>query len=116
MTTYYHGGPAGIPRFGLVQPPSITGAPTTADHGAGSVCRRDRVYVTTRLEVAMLFASGHLEPRIYEVVPVGELEPDPDCDEPGMSFACLRARVRRIIKLSPRDVEVCRQALGIGGV
>lgn len=114
MATYYHGGPAGIPRFGFVQPPSITGAKSTADFGAAGVCRRDRVYVTTSLPAAMMFASGHADPRVYVVEPVGELEPDDDCNEAGMSFTCVRAWVKSIIRMRDEEVEAFRAALAHG--
>lgn len=108
MTTYFHGGPRGIwPR--RILPPDVTGAPTTADYGADGVCRRDRVYVTTSYAAAAMFAA--LAPgggAIYEVVPDGDVEPDPDCDAPDLSFACRSARIVRAVDLTPEEIEtVC---------
>lgn len=111
MTKYYHGGPAGRQRGAFILPPAITGAMTTADFGAGAVCRRDRVYVTTAINAALLFAAGHRRGVVYQVDPEGELEPDPDCETLGMSFQCARARVVRVIKPSPAIVDQVRRIL-----
>ena len=107
---YYHGGPAGRRLMDWILPPSITGATSTQDVGpdslrdaAARVHRRDRVYVTPNRFAALMFASGHRSPTVYEVVPDGELEPDPDCSDPSLSFACARAQVVRIERVSERD-------------
>lgn len=93
---YYHGGPRGIwPR--KILPPEITDAPSTAEFGAHGICRRDRVYVTTSYEAAQVFASFCPGGRgaVYEVLPIGELEDDPDCTVPGLSYCCRAARIVR---------------------
>lgn len=77
--TWYHGGPAGI--RGLILPASVTGVRNATD-----LCpeldtqhvRRDRVFLTNSLIHALMFASVQERPMIYEVEPLGELEPDPD--------------------------------------
>lgn len=115
MTAYYHGGFGGLRVGDRVLPPAVTGASSTADHGAEGVCRRDRVYLATEETAAALFAALHPSGRgkIYQVEPVGELEPDPDCNEPGMSWAAPEARVLRVIQLSrARRAEIQIAILG----
>lgn len=108
---YYHGGPPGRQRGALLLPPNITGARTTADYGAGAVCRRDRVYVTTDINGALMFAAGQRRGVVYQVEPIGALEPDPDCTQAGLSFQCERARVLRIIKPGPAVLARAREVL-----
>lgn len=101
MSQYFHGG-IGTLRVGmLILPSSETGAHTTADYGAEGVCRRDKVYLTSRENAAAIFAlmSPCGNGAVYEVEPIGTLEPDPDCSLPGLSFQCEKARVLRIIRL-----------------
>ena len=83
-TAFFHGGPRGLRE---VLPSSITGVPSTASYGAEGICRRDRVYVTTDLSAAIMFAAGNPfgAQAVYQVEPEG-LEPDPDCRVPGLSF------------------------------
>jgi len=111
MTTYYHGGPAGRQRGAFILPPAVTGAPTTADFGAEAVCRRDRVYVTTNQNAALLYAAGHRRGVVYQVEPEGELEVDPDCTLPGLSFQCARARIVRVVKPGPAALDQARRIL-----
>ncbi len=108
---YYHGGPAGRSRGAYLLPPSITGAPSSSDFGAEAVHRRDRVYLTIDYRAALLFAAGSRFGVVYEVEPIGPIEPDPDCDTPGLSFECERARIRRIIKPRPDHIAAARMAL-----
>jgi hypothetical protein len=110
---YYHGGFPGLRIGELVLPPAITGAASTASFGADRVCRRDRVYVTTEMSAAVLFAAGHPSTRgvVYEVEPIGQLEHDPDCMLYGMSFQCEKARVLRVIQLSNRTRKRAMRAL-----
>jgi hypothetical protein len=95
-TTYYHGGP---PHLKEILPPCRTRALSTADYGAENVCRSDRVYLTTLLTGAAMYAAhASAEPGwIYEVIPVGDVEPDPDYNGPdGESVCCRRARIYRV--------------------
>lgn len=108
---YYHGGPAGRQVGAFLLPPTATRARSLAEFGAAAVCRRDRVYVTTDRNAALLYAAGHRRGVIYEVEPVGTLEPDPDCNTPGLSWQCERARVVRVIKPKPGHLLVARRAL-----
>ncbi len=91
---FYHGGPSGLK---WILPSATTGAKACGDFTpeAAKVCRRDRVYVTTSKDAALLYAVTHERGVVYEVVPLGELEPDVDCDDPELSFCCEKARVVR---------------------
>lgn len=103
----FHGGRGGLRRGDLLRPPAETSfaAEHAARAAAGSIGRADRVYVTTSLEAAHLYAVLHPSGRgiVYEVEPVGALEDDPDCTEPGLSFAVPSARVLRVIQISRAD-------------
>lgn len=111
MTTYWHGGRPGRQRGAYILPPSTTGVPSCSEYGAAGVHRMDRVYITTIRAAALLFAAGVKNGVIYECEPLGNLEPDPDCDTPGLSYQCEKARVIRCIKPSARDVALARAAL-----
>ena len=109
--TYWHGGAPGRKRGDLLLSSAVTGAKSTADFGAAGVCRRDRVYVTTDPAAAILYASAYPRGVYYEVSPVGEIEPDPDCDQPGLSYSCLAATVLRILHVSARQRTDCLKVL-----
>lgn len=108
MTVYYHAGPVGLRE---ILPPTETGAVSTASYGAGAVCRRDRVYVTTDLLAAVGFASL-LPPRgagaVYEVAPLNP-RPDPDCNMPGLSFEAERARVLGRVQVTGKMLKRARK-------
>ena len=108
---YYHGGAPSILRW--IEPPSRTRAPSTASYGAAGVCRTDRVYVTTDPNAACIFAAMHPSGRgvVYEVKPAGEIVPDPDCTEAGLSFECERAAVVRAFKFSRKHLALVRKAV-----
>jgi hypothetical protein len=101
---YWHGGQRGLRVGDFILPPSDTNAKhTIADYGtvAAGVARRDRVYVGTDENVAILYAATHPSGGgVYEVKPVGELTPDVDCDAPGLSWECERALI-----VSARDLS-----------
>lgn len=111
MTTYWHGGRPGIQRHAFILPPIITKLPSLSDFGAAAVHRRDRVYVTTSQTAALIYASSVKNGVIYECEPIGELEADPDCNVPGLSFQCAKARVVRRIKPKAADIETARAVL-----
>lgn len=100
MTTYYHGGRPGIQRGAFLLPPNITKARSCSEFGAASVHRMDRVYITTSLAAAMMFAAGQRGGEVYQVEPLGDIEPDPDCHTPGLSYQVPKARVLRTIRLT----------------
>ena len=111
MTTYYHGGRAGIQRGAFLLPPDITKVRSCAEFGAAGVCRTDRVYITTSLDAAVLFSAGSRRGQVYEVEPIGALEHDPDCVLPGLSYQVAKARVLKVIKISDRQRATATAAL-----
>ena len=108
---YYHGGRSGRARGAYLLPPSITRAPSLSEFGAAGVHRRDRVYVTTSVAAAALYAAFWPKGVIYECEPIGTIEPDPDCTEPGLAYQCERARVLRRIKLPKQTAAMIRAGL-----
>jgi rifampin ADP-ribosylating transferase len=80
----------------------------------GGRYRKDRVYVTTELNTAKFFAAGNSalsEPAVYEVEPVGDLEEDADRKEPGLSFACEKAKILSVHKVAGKDIKKARKAI-----
>lgn len=108
---FYHGGPRGFQRGAFLLPPSVTGAKSTTWWLGACVHRVDRVYITTDINGALLFAAGFPRGVIYEVDPVGVLEADPDCDKPGLSYQCEKARIKRVRKVSPAMLHAVRESL-----
>lgn len=120
--TYFHGGVPGLALGDSLLPPSVTGRPDGSvsiieRHGLdGAHVRGDRVFLGT-LEVAYLFAAMYPLPEggwIYEVDPVGDVEPDPDytggADE---SVQCPSAVIVRVVGPLPRaTVHTVRQLMG----
>jgi len=112
--TYYHGGIRGLQPGDLILPPDETGAVSVADVGApteelsirvAQVHRKDRVYLTSDVFAARVFASLHPNSRrryggdVYEVEPIGDVEPDPDyLVGDGGSVQAARARVVAVIQ------------------
>ena len=112
---YFHGGPAGL--RGRLAPPSQTGVRGCADlaaEGGLSVAhvRRDRVFLTTRYDLAVLFAAGHRRPMVYVVTPDSAPEPDPDWAGPaGVSVQTPGALILRTIRPTRQQVAMCRRVL-----
>ena len=98
---FWHGGPRGLK--GWILPSSETGVACTADYGAGKVCRRDRVYLTTNRTAAEMF--GCMAPSkkvsVYLVEPVGELEKDEDCRDDALSVQATKARILKEFPMTP---------------
>jgi len=108
MRKYYHGGFGKLRVGDQVRPAIETGVRSASDYGAEGVHRRDRVYLTTNPDAALIFAA--LSPcrcgTVYEVEPIGVLEHDPDCSELGLSYQCERAIVKSIYrKCSKKDTK-----------
>ncbi len=101
----YHGGARGLLPGQKLLPPSLTAAPSCADYD-GEHCRSDRVYLTTDLEEATVYAA--LAPRggcgdVYEVEPMDEPEPDQSCADGTATFTTRAAIVVAVVR---RDVDV----------
>jgi hypothetical protein len=100
---YFHGGNRKLRVGDYILPPSETGV--TGIASLNPLCRRDRVYVTPSIVDARFFASAASDPVVYEVVPDGAIEPDPDCNRPGGSFACPKAKVIAIQKIPGKVIK-----------
>lgn len=115
---YFHGGYGGLRIGEFVLPPTVTGAASTASYGASSVCRRDRVYITSQFDNAVDAAAVHPSGRgkVYEVKPIGEMAPDPDAlVMPGQeqwSWECPKAVVVAIHRISGKTKKRIKKALG----
>jgi hypothetical protein len=97
----YHGGVPGLIPGQKLLPPLLTDACSCAEYDGGEHCRADRVYVTTDAEEAAVYAaltapSGRGD--VYEVEPVGELEPDSAAVPGSASYAAAAATVVRVIR------------------
>ena len=115
---YWHGGPRGLRRGDYILPPSKTGTRNTlASYGtvASGLARLDRVYVTNERIAAVMYASGLPGLGcVYEVEPVGDLTPDPDCNKPGLSWECERALIVGVYPVSKKTVRKVITALARG--
>jgi rifampin ADP-ribosylating transferase len=117
--TWFHGGVTGLAVGDSILPPTETGAVSVSDldHSDKAmqaqverVHRKDRVYVTSDVRAAAMFAAlheghcCHLGGSVYEVEPVGEIEPDLDCLDDDLSAQAPRARVVAILtRAVPRE-------------
>ena len=109
---YFHGGGRGLSVGAYVLPPSVTKVRAVSDYAPmGGLHRKDRVYVTTELSDAQLFAAASRKPVVYEVEPIGTLEDDPDCRLPGRSYACEKAKIIAIHKVPGSLVKKARKVL-----
>lgn len=108
----YHGGQPGLKPGDFILPPSETDADSLANYG-NYKCSLDRVYLTTNLKAAIIYAAAHPSRKgmVYLVSPEGPLEDDPDCKEPGFSYACPKARILSRRKLSNRTRKRVLRAL-----
>ena len=100
MKPLYHGGIPGLNPGSKLLPPSVTGQSTLLEISKqiapDGPQRSDRVYVTTDFTAALLFAACYPNGDVYEVMPIGELEHDPDCTEHGYGFQCKEALIVRV--------------------
>lgn len=114
---YYHGGVPFLKVGSEILPPSLTGARQDYDADVPShieeknavraaykeTYRNDRVFITSNLRLAMLFAVLHRSHagQCYEVEPLGEIEADPGSPAlpgcPEIVFQCSSARVVCIV-------------------
>ena len=104
---YYHGGNRGLNIGDYVLPQSVTGV-VGMDH---PLCRKDRAYVTSSTVDAEFYASAAASPVVYVVTPDGEVEPDPDCEREGGSFACSRAKITAIQKIPGKVIKKNKKAM-----
>jgi hypothetical protein len=106
----FHGGNAGLEIGGYILPPSITGA---KQNGVVSsrIRRRDRVYITTDIPTAILWAAQHPTPLLYEVEPHGTIEVDPDHKGADVSFQCMKAKIIAVHEIPPETLQQARSVL-----
>jgi len=98
---FYHGGVKGLKVGDKILPPWITGKSTLLQHAQeidpNGPQRDDKVYITTDKEAAKLFASVYPNGDVYQVIPGEDIEPDPDCLVPGLSYQCSVATVKMVV-------------------
>lgn len=108
---YFHGGVAGLYPGDRILPPATTGRRASRSflpddlRGDADHVREDRVYLTTDVEIARMYAGLHPDGTrkrggdLYRVTPEGPVEPDPDwLGGPGMSVQAVAAWVLGIVK------------------
>jgi hypothetical protein len=100
---YFHGGNRRLHVRDYLLPPTETGVLGKSE--LNPLCRRDRVYLTRSIDGARFFASAAPNPVVYEAVPEGELEADPDCTEPGVSIACQKTKIIAIHKIPGKVIK-----------
>lgn len=116
----WHGGAKGRKVGDLLLPPDQTGVTPLATWGedAGldvTHVRTDRVFLTVSSDTAIMYAAMHPGPAVvYRVQPLGEIEPDPDCHIPGLSWQAERARVVSIHPLPRKVRDRVREAMSHG--
>jgi hypothetical protein len=107
VTRYFHGGIPGLEVGDRILPPSVTGTPTTADYAAAPICRRDRVYASTELRIARVYAAlaplgGHGD--VYQVALQDPNERDGAEVGAGGDSVC--APSVTVIRIVERDVDL----------
>ena len=118
QTVYFHGGPAGLREGDFILPPSLTAAKSCSDLSVkikNNPHRKDRVYLASTMDAAFMFGAQApwRDVAVYAVIPWDELEPDPDCNEPGLSYQCATARIIRVGKISRKQRKQILSALGL---
>lgn len=102
--TYWHGG--GRIAGDVVLPPGVTGRSRSGDAG---------VHVTTDRSLAEVYASTVRDRTawVYEVEPVGPLEPVPSRvpGRPTVSYRCASARIVRRYTVSAARRRVCLEGV-----
>jgi hypothetical protein len=97
----YHGGVAGLRVGDYLLPPSRTHARSCSDFGADGSHSNQHVYLTPSVQLALRYAAlvSRHPGWVYEVVPLGAVEHDPDpvYQEPGRSFQCDAAVIVAIL-------------------
>lgn len=92
----YHGGVRDLDVGDRVLPERDTGVERTGPRFGGRA-RADRVYLTTDVDAARVYAFLKGQGDVYEVEPEGPLEPDPDSKKRGLSFQARAARVVAVV-------------------
>lgn len=118
----FHGGVTGLNVGDRIIPPSESGVKAAADYlpdqSQAEHVRRDRVYITSDLQAAILFAALRSPGGgdVYAVLPESPVEPDADyLAEPCDSWQCPAAIVLTVVERGvtiPPDIlaELCKEA------
>ena len=95
---YWHGGYPGLPPGGRIKPATEMGYSSTPR--GETPHDPSRVYVTTIRSLARSYAAsyrlGRMPGAVYNVLPLDDLEPDPDYEGFDVSFTCSSARIVRV--------------------
>ena len=99
---YWHGGMPGLKVGDRILPPCESGTERRLIDSLpyappDDVARDDVVYLSTDRNVAKGYAAYYPDGALYEVRPVGELEPDPDCNVEGLSWRAPAAEVVSVV-------------------
>lgn len=101
--TWYHGTRRGFRAGGVLLPRSVHhSAATTAPVNPGQVALADAedwVYITRNLDLAWVYAwhaVGRGKPKVLQVNPVGDLEPDPEHSTAMDAWRCEFATVKKV--------------------
>jgi hypothetical protein len=87
----------------------------TARRLSASLFPEEHVYITTDLTAAQLYAAsnsaGGRKIAVYEVIPQGILEPDPDCRHSNHSYACEKAKIVAVHNVPGKLIKKARRVL-----
>jgi len=125
-TPLFHGGCPGLKVGDLILPADRVDTDSVSG-SQGAPYRTDRVYVTSDVLVARSYAGVYASPKalrdqlggklpsfrelsygdVYEVEPLGALEPDLDYETPNLSFQTTHARVLTVVETAvpPEDID-----------
>ena len=105
---YFHGGNRKLHVGDYVLPPTETGVEGMIGN---PLYRPDRVYVTIDINDAQSYASAAPNPVVYEVVPEGMIEADPDHLGSNISFACPKAKIIALHKIPGKVIKKNKKAM-----
>lgn len=116
---YFHGGQRGLGKGALLLPKDQTGSRGVIRERAEAVGlvkrgedRPDFVYLTTRWDVAVMFAVLHPSlGQVYLVDTPIDIETDPACPEEGVSFRTRQTRVRRVLDVEAHELVAAVRTL-----
>lgn len=106
--TWLHGGKEGLCVGDWLLPSRTTGATRLP------MSHKKRVYVTTVLRHALVYACAFPYPAVYEVEPEGAVGRDPDLNyPPGENGTCARARIVRVLEVDPCLIAAARITMAL---
>jgi hypothetical protein len=108
---FFHGGRAGLLVGSYVLPAAAIGMKSRekaveqmlGDDFDRALYQSDKAYVSTDLDWVICCACRSRFPiAVYEVEPLGAIEPDPDCER---SYTCERAKILRRVPVDFRTLQ-----------